>query len=156
MATYHLMLTKVGLEKAETIENTAAYNWNKWTPWPYWYRHILSAQEIYSSLPEQTEGFVELNSAKMIAESVINAHPYNKWIHPWLIHRWHEIIADTRGNWFALWVISKLSLFVSLALLFIPVPIFKIIAIVLFGCSAAGLWIIAKIFRLNSNANHTS
>lgn len=152
LATYHLMLVKAGLEGTDSMEGAAIVNWNKWTPWPHWYRHLINAQEIAGNLQSQ-DGFLEFSNAQTIARTVMDLRKYPKWIPLWIIYRWHEIIADTRGNWFAIWQMSRISFFIAIALILTPFIIVKKFGFILFGMSNIGLWVISKVFKLKSNVS---
>lgn len=148
MATNRLLLLKAGLEDSESVEGIASRNWNKWTPWPYWYRHILEAQNICESL-SSNEGLVESSNAQTIAHAAIElkSKTYRKLTPKWVIYRWHEIIADTRGPWFALQDVCRLLFVISIPLILSPYPILKQMALASFGLCVVGLLLFSRKFK---------
>lgn len=150
MATNDLMLTKAGLGDKESIESVAVANWNTWAPWPHWYRHVVSAQEISAQL-QTKEMFLELNDSQTIARAVIDARPHNRWIPARFIYNWHEIIGDTRGKWFAIAHCSQILFFVSMGTLFLPFNFTKIVGQVGVFVSCVGWWVVGKVFNLDRN-----
>src|SRR5450830_1641602 len=148
MATNRLMLLKAGLEDSESIDGIASRNWNRWTPWPYWYRHILEAQEICEFLASK-EGFVESSNVQTIAHAVIElkSKTYRKFTPKWLVYRWHAIIADTRGPWFALQDVCRLLFVISILLILSPYEILRQTAIASFGLCVVGLLLFSIKFK---------
>lgn len=148
MATNQLLLLKAGLEGSETIEGIASRNWSRWTPWPYWYRHILEAQGIYSKLSSR-ERFVESSAAQTIAYAVLELKlgTYGKFTPKWAAFRWHEIIADTRGPWFALQDVCRALLALSFLMMLSPFLQLKKLAIVPFGLCVIGLLMLSRKFK---------
>jgi hypothetical protein len=146
MATNRLMLLKAGLQDSESVEGIASRNWNKWTPWPYWYRHILEAQHICESLSSK-EGFVESSNAQAIACSAIEMKAYKKSTPKWVVYRWHEIIADTRGPWFALQDVCRVLFLISVLLILSPYSVLRQMGLASFGLCVVGMLLFNRKFK---------
>lgn len=148
MATNRLMLLKTGLEDSESIEGIASRNWNRWTPWPYWYRHILEAQEMCESLSSD-DGFIESSNVQAIAHKVIElkSRSYRKFTPRWAVYRWHAIIADTRGPWFALQDVCRLLFIISILLMLSPYVILKQMGFASFGLCVVGVILFGRKFK---------
>ena len=148
LATNNLMQVKAGIRQQELIEHTAIANWNKWTPWPIWYRHIIRAQELYEQMVK-CDGFIESSSAQSLAKTIVNAESPRKWVPLWVAHRWYEIIADVRGNWFALWQLSRVSFFLSIGLICTPWQFLQKVGFVIFALTCICLGVVSKVFKLD-------
>lgn len=148
LTVFDLLLRRAGvLVNGSSVEGCAVANWNRATPWPWWYKHVVKAQDCVRE--KLVDGGVWLSSAsaEQVALAVVD-HSEQRLVFKWLSHRWHEVIADTRGNWFALLLVVRTMFFVSFLLIGSGYPVLVRCGVYLFCASFIGFWIVGTVFKL--------
>lgn len=103
LAAYALLLKRLGTDDIQVIERCMVLNWPKWPRWHTWYKHLVKAQEVYLKVADHPD--FQSYSAIQVADAVLaesrKVHPILRPLYSFLLHRYHSIIGDLRGHWFA-------------------------------------------------------
>lgn len=103
LAAYALLLNRLGTDDILVIEHCMIRNWPKWPRWHTWYKHLVKAQEVYRKVVDYPD--FQSYSAMQIADAVLaegrKTHPILRPFYSFLLNRYHSIIGDIRGHWFA-------------------------------------------------------
>lgn len=148
LALFDLLMRKCGNQDS-LVEGCAVGNWNRFCPWPIWYRHVIKAQQVVNDVlsePSRLQATSAIELARQLHLSVEQRPALSI-----LVRVWHEVIADTRGHWFAIWHTSRVTFFLSFLLIATKVNLLVRTGMWMLGISIFGLWVVAKVFRLNES-----
>ncbi len=153
LALFELLMRKCGAQ-ATFIESCAALNWNKLCPWPFWYRHVIRAQQLVSEVSTGSNSLASMSATELARQLYANAE--RRPVISWAVHRWHDYISDTRGCWFVLRHLSIGLFFMSIALMKVGGAEWSQVSLGMFGCSVFGFFVISKVFKPTENSARDS
>ena len=148
LALFDLLMRKCG-NQTSLVEGCAVGNWNRFCPWPIWYRHVLKAQQVVNDVLSDASR-LQLTSATELAQQ-LHMGVEQRPVLSMLARIWHEVIADTRGPWFAVWHASRVTFFLSFMLMATKINLLIYMGMWMFGASVGGLLVVGKVFRLTEN-----
>ena len=153
LALFDLLMRKCGNEKS-LVEGCAVGNWNRFCPWPIWYRHVVKAQQVVNDVLADPPRLQAISAIELAQQ--LHAGVEQRPVLSVLARVWHEVIADTRGHWFALWHTSRVTFFLSFVLMTTKVTLLTHMGMWMLGGSVAGLFVVGKVFRLTENQSADS
>jgi hypothetical protein len=103
LAAYALLLLRLGIGGDKNIEDCICKNWSKWSPRFIRNRHLTRACQVYSAVSQQDNfnNFSGIQIADAVFAEDIKLHPLVNSTYRFILHRSHNVFADTRGHRFA-------------------------------------------------------
>jgi len=148
LALFDLLMRKCG-NQTSLVEGCAVGNWNRLCPWPIWYHHVVKAQQVVSDVLSDGSRLQSTSAIDLARQLHMGVE--QRPVLSVLARVWHEVIADTRGQWFVVWHASRVMFFLSFFLMATKIKLLTLMGIWMLGVGVCGLFVVRKVFRLNEN-----